>query len=84
MNNKELLTKILNTEPLTDEVFREEGEKEMKREGLYATDLGGIVDVFGLEGLFKIVRYCRDNGLIPKHEAMPDANDGGTVTFKKL
>jgi len=83
MNNNEILNKIFSTEPLTDELYREEGEKEMNGEGLYAIDMGGIVDMYGREGLFKVVRYCRENGLAPIYKAIPGACDGGTLTFEE-
>ena len=43
---------------------------EDRGEGLYATDLGGVLNIFGREGLYKIVRYCHENGLKPKYEAI--------------
>jgi hypothetical protein len=83
MNTDEIFSKIFNTVPLTDELFRKEVDREDREEGLYASDLSGIVGVFGRDGFYKIVRYCRENGLRPIFKAMPHANDGGTLTFEE-
>jgi hypothetical protein len=80
MNNDQVLIEALSA-GLTDEQYHEEFEREDNEEGLYATDLSGIVDVFGRDGLYKIVRYCREHGLRPRFKSLPGMNDGGTLTF---
>jgi hypothetical protein len=54
----------------------------VKEVGLYANDLGGIVNLFWLIGMFQIVVYCREHDLVPNFITDDQfTQDGGEVIF---
>lgn len=83
MNNAEILDKALSYQ-FTREQLMIENQLMIKEEGLYSLDFGGMVNIYGMTGMFQIIHYCRENNLKPFFIPLePPALDGGEIIFIK-